>query len=76
MRTGPDEAFQAKLAEVEHLASKSFPLLGRDALALGVAEGPELGDLLDEVETWWAERDFEPSRKACLARLRELIAAR
>jgi hypothetical protein len=61
MRTGPDEAFQAKLAEVEHLASKSFPLLGH---------------LLDEVETWWAERDFEPSRKACLARLRELIAAR
>ena len=74
-RALPGEAFQARLAELEHLASKSFPVLGRDALALGVAEGPELGGLLAQVETWWAERGFEPSREACLNRLRELIAA-
>jgi len=28
------------------------------ALALGVREGLELGRLLEQVEDWWAERDF------------------
>jgi poly(A) polymerase len=40
-----------------------------------VPEGPELGRLLNEVEEWWAERDFRPPRKDCLARLRELASA-
>ncbi|MCH8810167.1 MAG: CCA tRNA nucleotidyltransferase [Proteobacteria bacterium] len=73
-RAVPDEAFQAAIEDIERLASKRFPLLGRDARALGVPEGPELGSLLEEVEEWWSERDFEPVRKACLERLRELIA--
>ncbi len=71
----PEAAFESALEDVARLASKRFPLLGRDALALGVPEGPGLGRLLEEVETWWSERDFEPAREACLARLRELIAA-
>jgi poly(A) polymerase len=74
-RTRPDAAFEAALAEAERLAGIAFPLFGRDALALGVREGPELGRLLDAVEAWWADRDFAPSREACLARLEELIAA-
>ncbi len=74
-RAVPDEAFQAAIEDIERLASKRFPLLGRDALALGVCEGPELGHLLESVEEWWAERDFAPSREDCLTRLRELIAA-
>ena len=74
-RTRPDAAFEAALAEAERLAGIAFPLFGRDALALGVREGPELGRLLDAVEAWWADRDFAPSREACLARLKELIAA-
>jgi poly(A) polymerase len=71
----PDAAFEAALADADRLVSKRFPVFGRDALALGVAEGPKLGRLLDEVEEWWAERDFEPAREACLARLRDLVAA-
>jgi poly(A) polymerase len=74
-RTRPDAGFEAALAEAERLAGIAFPLFGRDALALGVREGPELGRLLDAVEAWWADRDFAPSREACLARLEELIAA-
>ncbi len=70
----PDAAFAAALADVERLAGKSFPLFGRDALALGVPEGPQLGRLLDAVEEWWAERDFEPSREDCLRHLGELVA--
>ena len=74
-RAKPDAAFDAALVEAERLAGIAFPLLGRDALALGVREGPGLGDLLDAVEAWWAERDFAPSREDCLERLKELISA-
>jgi len=73
--TKPDSTLKAALAEAERLAAIEFPLFGRDARALGVREGPELGDLLDAVEAWWAERDFAPSRDDCLNRLKELIAA-
>lgn len=68
----PDAAFAAALGEVPRLAAIAFPLSGRDALAAGVAEGPAVGRLLDAVEDWWAARDFRPSRKECLARLRAL----
>jgi len=74
-RAKPGAAFQAALAEAERLAGIAFPVFGRDALALGVREGPALGDLLEAVEAWWAERDFAPSREDCLERLKELIAA-
>ncbi len=57
------------------MAAIAFPVFGRDALALGLREGPALGDLLDAVESWWAERDFAPSREDYLERLKELIAA-
>jgi poly(A) polymerase len=69
----PDARFAAALDQVTRLAETAFPLQGRDVLALGVREGPELGRLLEAVEEWWAERDFAPSRKDCLARLRELV---
>ena len=71
----PEVALQAAFAEAERLAGIAFPLFGRDALALGVAEGPALGGLLDAVEAWWAECDFAPSREDCLEHLKELIAA-
>jgi poly(A) polymerase/tRNA nucleotidyltransferase (CCA-adding enzyme) len=48
----------------------AFPLLGRDALALGIAPGPRLGRLLDATREWWIEHGG--NRDACLAHLREL----
>lgn len=49
-----------------------FPLRGRDALALGLPAGPEVGRLIDAVERWWIDGDFRADRAACLARLAEL----
>jgi len=72
-RPGPGLA--RALAEADDLAARHFPLSGKDVLALGMREGPRLGALLEEVEAWWAEQGFRPSRKECLARLRALIAA-
>lgn len=47
----------------------SFPLLGRDALRLGVAPGPEVGLLLEAVEAWWEAGDYRADREACLVEL-------
>ncbi len=49
-----------------------FPLRGRDALALGLPAGPQVGRLIDAVERWWIDGDFRADRAACLARLAEL----
>ncbi|MFQ5773446.1 MAG: CCA tRNA nucleotidyltransferase [Kiloniellaceae bacterium] len=74
-RALPNAALERALAEADGLASKTFPLRGRDALKLGVPAGPRLGRLLDDVEEWWAGQGFRPTRQECLDRLRALIAA-
>ncbi len=63
------EQLQAALGQVVTWTPRRFPLNGSDVLALGVQPGPQVGDLLEAVETWWIERDFAPDRKACLAEL-------
>jgi poly(A) polymerase len=46
-----------------------FPIGGREALSIGLAPGPRLGELLRAVEQWWEEGDFQADRQACLDRL-------
>ncbi len=49
-----------------------FPLQGRDALALGLRPGPNLGRLLGVVEAWWLrETSTTATREECLEKLRE-----
>ena len=59
------------LATVEEVLP-AFPLRGRDALALGLQPGPEVGRLIDAVERWWIDGDFRADRAACLAQLAAL----
>ncbi len=49
-----------------------FPLRGEDVADLGVAQGPEIGSLLHEVEAWWIAADFAADRDACLRQLRDV----
>jgi poly(A) polymerase len=49
------------------------PVRGDDAIALGVAPGPRMGELLDRVTAWWIGRDFQPSRAEAQAELARLI---
>ncbi|MGB0934964.1 MAG: CCA tRNA nucleotidyltransferase [Alphaproteobacteria bacterium] len=44
----------------------SFPLKGRDLLALGLEKGPKIGSILDEAEAWWLEQTCIPDKEACL----------
>ncbi|MEQ8247555.1 MAG: CCA tRNA nucleotidyltransferase [Alphaproteobacteria bacterium] len=49
-----------------------FPLRGEDVAELGVAEGPDIGNLLHRVEAWWIAADFAADRDACLRQLRDV----
>lgn len=50
----------------------ALPVKGADVLALGLAAGPEIGNLLKAVEGWWIAEDFTPNRDQCLEKLRNL----
>lgn len=71
----PQAHLDRAMAEVDAWTPKPFPLQGRDAIAAGIKAGPNLGRWLAEVETWWVDQDFQPSRDECLARLQALAAA-
>lgn len=43
-----------------------FPLQGRDLLALGLAPGPAVGELLQGLRDWWLAGGAEADRTACL----------
>lgn len=57
------------------LAVPVFPLLGQDVLDLGVPEGPRIGRLYNAVRGWWFADGCVADRDACLARLRDEVAA-
>jgi poly(A) polymerase len=55
------EAFgqwQRLLAGAEHWQRPVFPLSGADVMAAGVPQGPAVGRVLAELETWWIESGF------------------
>ncbi len=70
------EAWIALIEALDAWQPIPFPLRGRDVMALGVAPGPRIGALLEEIEAWWEEEGYRPDRDACLARLRALLAER
>ena len=50
-----------------------FPVTGADLLAMGIAEGPQIGRHLDTLEQWWVSNDFGPDRSALLARAKDTL---
>ena len=64
-----EPAWKEWLQELDTFSPPKFPLKGRDLTALGIPEGPEIGDLLRQVETWWVSQSFAPDREACLSHL-------
>jgi poly(A) polymerase len=64
-----DSRWRDLLALTASWRKPSFPLDGDDVMALGIDEGPKIGALLRDLETWWIEADFVPDRAVLLARL-------
>ncbi len=51
-----------------------FALSGRDVMAAGVPEGPQVGVILGKLEDWWAAGDFSADEDALNEKLKSLIA--
>ena len=51
----------------------TLPVAGSDCIALGIPEGPFLGNVLNQLESWWVSRGFNDDREACLKKLNDLI---
>jgi poly(A) polymerase len=50
-----------------------FPITGRDAMAAGLPEGPEIGRILETLEAWWLAEDFLPDETQLREKLKSLI---
>ena len=66
---------RALLAFADRTTLPAFPIRGRDIVQAGVAPGPRVKELLDELTAWWEARDFRPSRAQCLTQLGRALGA-
>ncbi|MGP4690406.1 CCA tRNA nucleotidyltransferase [Agrobacterium cavarae] len=57
------------LARAEKFNKPSFPLSGADVLAAGLPAGPQVGEVLSELEAAWVDGNFAADRETLLARL-------
>lgn len=57
------------LARAEKFNKPSFPLSGADVLAAGLPAGPQVGEVLGELEAAWVDGNFAADRDTLLARL-------
>ncbi|WP_085034214.1 CCA tRNA nucleotidyltransferase [Ensifer aridi] len=65
-------SFQRLLARAEKWQRPVFPLSGVDVLKAGVPAGPKIGEVLEELEEFWIERNFNVDRATLVARLESL----
>jgi poly(A) polymerase/tRNA nucleotidyltransferase (CCA-adding enzyme) len=49
-----------------------FPLQGRDVLALGIAAGPRVGEILGAARAWWWENGCVDDLERCLEKARNI----
>lgn len=62
--------WRALLLLADSWTAPPFPVSGEDAKAVGVEEGPAIGQVLREVEDWWIDEDFPADRNLALERLK------
>ncbi len=75
-QAGDGKSFRSMIAAAREWRPAALPVKGADALALGISAGPEVGEILEAVETWWINEDFTPTRAECLEKMRAFAAAR
>ena len=71
-----DAAWGGLFALPEEWAVPTFPLKGADLLELGMHPGPEVGEVLHDLEQRWIEGDFAADRDTLLAWAREIVTSR
>lgn len=68
------EMAKQKLQFAETWETPKFPVRGRDILALGVEDGPRVGEILATLETEWIDGRFLPTQAELLERANQLIS--
>ncbi len=51
-----------------------FPVVGQDIIKLGIPEGEQLGQILEELEKWWVQENFAHKRSTLLTKALNIIA--
>lgn len=69
-----DRSWQSLVRLAGASESRSFPLRGRDLIALGAEPGPHLGRLLKHLEADWVAGGFRDDRAALVERARQRLA--
>ena len=65
------------LIEVANSWSKpEFTVKASDVINMGISEGPELGEILEELEEWWINNDFIDDQFSLIERLKAICFAR
>ena len=62
--------WRALLPTAQTWTPPRFPLTGDEVMAAGVPQGPLVGEVMREVEAWWAENDFPGDKLALIERLK------
>jgi poly(A) polymerase len=73
LRGGDAPGWAELRARIAAMPRPVFPLEGRDVLALGLAPGPRVGELLREVRAWWMDLGCTPDAAACRRELQARV---
>jgi poly(A) polymerase len=65
--------WRALLPLARSWTAPKFPLTGDEVMAAGVPKGPEVGEVMREVEAWWAANDFPTDKLALIERLKAVV---
>jgi len=63
-------AWRMLLQMADNWQRPRFALTGRDVMEAGIAQGPDVGRVLAQVEDWWVQGDFAASESAQRDRLK------
>jgi poly(A) polymerase len=66
-------AWRMQLSVADAYEKPRFALSGHDIMLAGVPEGPQVGQILTQLEDWWIERDFPDDAPALAEQLKALI---
>ncbi|MGH7025002.1 MAG: CCA tRNA nucleotidyltransferase [Caulobacteraceae bacterium] len=69
-RGGAAIQWRALLPMARSWSVPSLPLGGAEVMAAGVPEGPLIGKVLAEVESWWVDNDFPSDKLSLIERLK------
>lgn len=61
-----DPDWRGMVARIAELPVPGFPVSGKDVIALGVPEGPAVGEVLNALEVHWMSEGFAADRDALL----------